>query len=70
MNNIIDTKTKNEKAKITNGEYTIRIPKDPLNKNDEEIKICVNSKEETFIKGKDYTVPKHIKNLLEKAKYI
>ncbi len=70
MNNIIDIKTQNTKQKNNQGEYTIRIPKDMLNKNDEIVKICVNSKEETFIKGKDYTVSKHVKDLLEKAKYI
>ncbi len=70
MNNIIDTKEKTQKEKNEKGEYTIRIPKDPLNKSDEVIKICINSKEETFIKGKDYTVKANVKKLLEKAKYI
>ncbi len=70
MNNIIDINTKNTKTKTKDGEYTIRIPKDMLNKNDEIVKICVNSKEETYIKGKDYTVPKYVKDLLEKASYI
>ncbi len=70
MNNIIDTKKQIAKPKTAKGEYFIRIPKDPLNKNDEMVKICINSKEETFIKGKDYTVSKYVKDLLEKAKYI
>ncbi len=71
MNNIIDTNEKQASKPAKEKDlFLVRIPKDPLNKSDENVVICINSKKEMFERGKDYKVTLSVKKLLEKAMYI
>lgn len=61
-----------EWGKIYNAEekVSIRIPQDPLNRDDDTVPVCVNGYNYFIKRGVTVEVPRTIAEILERAQYI
>lgn len=67
----IDKIAKNTgKALKKEKQVEIKIPKDPLNKNDEYVPVCINGYIYQIKRGEKVEVPEAVRDILEEAEYI